>query len=50
LGFSQAVMNAATHQNAPLGTMGQGIVVNEVQRGQGMEEMLMQNGQIMQLS
>lgn len=50
LGFSQAIMNAATHQNAPLGTMGQGIVVNEVQRGQGMEEMLMQNGQIMQLS
>ena len=50
LGFSQAVINDATNQNAPLRTMGQGIVVNEVQIGQGMEEVLTQNAQIMQLS
>jgi len=50
LGFSQGVMNAATNQYAPLGTMGQVIAVNEVQIGQGMEGLPGQNGQILQLS
>jgi len=49
LGFSQGVMNAAMNQNASLGTMGQGMAVNEVQTGQSMEELFVQNGQILQL-
>jgi len=50
-GFSQGVMNVAANPNAQLGTIGQGTVVNEVQAGQGVEGLSVQEGQqILQLS
>ena len=50
LGFSQGLVNAATNPNTQLGMVGQGTVVSEVQAGQNVEGLPVQDGQILQLS